>query len=458
MQYPPLPDLLPYYREQPQYPNKNLEHKKSQNCRIRIRALPPVIPSFKTPRCPNKTARDVLNSWNDHTNDPDYYDDDFEYFVDELEDLEKISADVINGPDLKQRATEFKPEDSILERLPTELREMIFIFCGRNTFCSADQGPRLLKALRGQRRAYTHALAIFERLNSYELGAELRNHTSEICHKVHDMTGLMTVNKAPRNVSSQSNSNDSELAESDLKLTLQSVNASPARDSGRIHENLKYYGDFTASTPSTVLYDLVRQLHSANHIRDVQFSQELSLTRERSSRIILCQNDQGDWTFLKNFLTLVPCRRFKRVIIQLPNPENYRVNAASRYDIYYRDNHYESYRAKQDAFVLAVIESINQKVGVRGVVLGRSKDSLSGFCIWEAPEGRYMDWHRDVIEPWALRGGFGKTFLDYENNFFELRESTSRSCFVYVFIDVFFACYGNSRRKEDANMCYERQD
>ncbi|TGO09013.1 hypothetical protein BPAE_1186g00010 [Botrytis paeoniae] len=362
MLYPSTPDLSLYYREQPQYPNKNLEHKKSQSCQVRVKPL--------------------------HTDDPDHYDDDFE-------DLEKISVGVISGLNLKQQEIEFKPEDSILERLPAELREMIFIFCGRNTFCSADQGPRLLKALRGQRRAYTHALAIFERLNSYELGAELRNHTSEIRHNVHDMTGLMTVNKASPNVSSQSNSNDSELAEFGLKLTLH----------GRIRKNLKYSGDFSASTPSTVLYYLVRQLHSANH-------------------------DQGDWTFLKNFLALVPYQRVKRVIIQLPNPENYRINAASRYDIYYQDNHYESYRAKQDAFVLAVIESISQKVGVRGVVLGRSKDSLSEFCIWKAPEGRYMDWNRDVIETWALRGGFGKTFLDYENNFFELREDTSRRCFV----------------------------
>lgn len=162
----------------------------------------------------------------------------------------------------------------------------------------------------------------------------------------------------------------------------------------------------------------------------MQFYHDLSWTRERRSRIILCQSDRGDWNFLRNFLTFVPYREVKRVIIQLPNPKNYCVNAASRYDKFYKDNCHQSYRAKQDAFVLAVIESINQKVGVQGVVLGRSKDCLSGFCIWEAPEGKYMDWNRDVIEPWALRGGFGKTFLDYENNFFELREDTSRSCFV----------------------------
>ncbi|TGO82200.1 hypothetical protein BPOR_0893g00040 [Botrytis porri] len=397
MLYPSIPDLLLYHRGTPQYPNKNLEDKKSQNCEGRVITLP----------------RNTLN----------HSDDDFENFINEVEDpvdeleyLETISADAISGPDLKQRETEFKPEDSILERLPPELREMIFIFCGRNTFCSADQGPRLLKALRGQWRAYTHALNVFERLNSYELGAELRNHTSEVYHKVHDMTGLMTAKKAPQNVSSQSNSNDSKLAESDLKLTLQSVNTySPlAQQKAKV----------------TVLYYLVRQLHNANLIRHVQFYQKLRPSEQRSSRIILCQNDQGDWNFLKNFLTLVPCRRVKRVIIQLPNPENYHVNAASRYDNYYRDKYHESGRAKQDAFVLAVIESINQKVGVRGVVLGRSKDSLSGFCIWEAPEGRYMDWNRDVIEPWALRGGFGKTFLDYENNFLELRESQSRRCFV----------------------------
>ncbi|KAF5872085.1 uncharacterized protein Bfra_009114 [Botrytis fragariae] len=427
---PLYPRLSPFYREQPQYRNRNLARKRRRSCRIRNKFSNPAIPSLKHLRDYIKTAGDILKSWNYHAAGPDdsdidedfvdelkYFINSFEYFVVNFK-IPPIIMDI--SPDLKERATEFKPEDCILERLPTEVREMIFVFCGRSTFCSADQGPRLLKALRGQRRAYTHALTTFERLNSYELGAELRNHTSKISYNVHDMTGLMAVNKASRIVPSQLNSNDLELAESDLKLTLY----------GRIHEDLKYYGDFSASTPSTVLCGLVRQLHSANRIRDVQFSQELSLTRERSSRIILCQADQGDWTFLKNFLTLVPYRRVKRVIIQLPNPENYCVNAAPRYDIYYRDNHYESCRAKQDAFVLAVIECINQKVGVRGIVLGRSKDNLSGFCMWEAPEGRYMDWHRDVIESWALRGGFGKTFLDYENNFFELREDTSRRCFV----------------------------
>lgn len=191
------------YSLQNQYPDKNLEHKKSQSPRIKV------------------TNREITN--------PDGSDDEFENFVDEFDDLEKISADIISGPDLKQRETEFKPEDSTIERLPFELREIVFVFCGRNTFCSAGQGPNLLKALRGQRQAYTHALVIFERLNSYELGAKLRNHASEVCHRVQDMTELMTINEAPRNVSYQSNSNDSKLAESGLELTLQSVNATPPR-------------------------------------------------------------------------------------------------------------------------------------------------------------------------------------------------------------------------------------
>ncbi|TGO39687.1 hypothetical protein BHYA_0049g00230 [Botrytis hyacinthi] len=428
MLYPPLSDLLLSNLVQNQYPDKNLhEHKKSQSLGIKV------------------THREIAN--------PDCSDDEFEDSVaefedsfDEFEDLEKKCTD-ISGPDLEQREIEFKPEDSILERLPPELSEMVFVFCGRSTFCSADQGPNLLKALRGQRRAYAHALVVFERLNSYELGAEPRNPMSKICHEIRDMTGLMTVNEAPRNVTCESESDDSGLAESGLELTLH----------GRIRKRLKYSGDFSAPTTSTVLHYLFRQLLNANRIRDVQFYHDLSWTRERTSRIILCQSDRGDWTFLKNFFTFVPYRRVKRVITQLPNPENHRVNAAYRYDTYYQDNYYESYRAKQDAFVLAVIESINQKVGVEGVVLGRSKDSLSGFCIWEAPEGECMDWNRDVIEPWALRGGFSKTFLDYENNFFELGEDTSRRCFVYVVVDVFIAYYGNSR-KEDTNVFYERQD
>ncbi|KAF7958343.1 hypothetical protein EAE96_001893 [Botrytis aclada] len=318
---------------------------------------------------------------------------DKDIFDDESEETESMFADDINRLDLKQAPFEWKSTDSMLERIPTEVRQMIFAFCGRNTFCSADQGPSLLKALRGQCRAYSHALDIFERLNSYELGVELRNHTSRIRHTVHDMTRLMTVNKASHTISSTSSLDDSNLAKFDLKLTLHS-------------ENLKFFGSFGASTPRTVLYDLVRQLHIANHIRDVQFYQETSLPKDRSSLIIFCQNDRGDWTFLKDFLTLIPCRIVTRVIVQLPNPEKHCVNLASRYDNYYRDNYYESYRARQDAFALAVIESINQKVGVEGVVLGRSKDNLSGFCVWEAPEGRYMDWHHDVIEPWALWGGF----------------------------------------------------
>ncbi|KAF7943887.1 uncharacterized protein EAE97_005957 [Botrytis byssoidea] len=339
---------------------------------------------------------------------------------DEYEDLEKNSTDIISGPDLKQREIDSKPEDSILERLPYDLREMVFVFCGRSTFCSAGQGPNLLKALRGQRQAYAHALRIFERLNSYELGAELRNPTSEICNEIQDMTGLMTVNEAPRSITCESESNDSKLAESDLELTLH----------GRIHKKSKYSGDPLAPTTSTVLHYLVRHLLNANCIRDVQFYHDISRTKERTSRIILCQNDRGDWTFLKNFFTFVTYGRVKRVITQLPNPQNHCVKTGSRYDAYYQDNYYESYRAQQDAFVLAVIESISQKVGVEGVVLGRSKDSLSGFCIWEAPEGECMSWNRDVIEPWALRGGFGKNFLDYENNHFELGEDTSRRCFM----------------------------
>ncbi|TGO08190.1 hypothetical protein BTUL_0221g00060 [Botrytis tulipae] len=366
---------------------------------------------------------------------------------DEYKDLETISKDIISEPDLKQRETNSKPKDSILERLPAELREMVFVFCGRSTFCSAGQGPYLLKALRGQWQAYAHALVIFERLNSYELGAELRNPTSELCNEIQDMTGLMTVNEAPRNITCESELNDSKLAESGLELTLH----------GCIHKKTKYSGDPSAPTTSTVLHYLVRHLLNANSIRDVQFYHDLSRTRERTSRIILCQSDRGDWTFLKNFFTFVPYRRVKRVITQLPNPQNHCVNTASIYDAYYQDNYYESYRAQQDAFVLAVIESINQKVGVEGVVLGRSKDSLSGFCIWEAPEGECMNWNRNVIEPWALRGGFGKTFLDYENNNFELGEDTSRRCFVYVVVDVFVACHGNSR-KEDTNVFYKRQD
>ncbi|TEY37196.1 hypothetical protein BOTCAL_0524g00030 [Botryotinia calthae] len=406
-----FPDPLPNYQRQSQHSNKNFgQNFKPQSCQTGIRYS----------QHSTKTARQTLTDLNDQTDDSDDCNIDCEDFDYESEYFREIFVEIIRGLHVKQRAIEFKHKDIILERLPNEIRQMIFVFCGRNTFCSADQGPRLLEALRGQRSAYTHALIIFQRLNSYELGVELKTRTSEIRHNVHDMIGLMTVDKTPRNVSPQSNSNNSELAESDLKLTLH----------GRISEDHENHGDFWASTPSTVLYDLVRQLHNADRIRDVQFSQEMSFPTEWRSRIILCQNDQGDWTFLKNFLTLVPCRRVKRVIIQLPNPKNYRINPASRYDKYYRDNHYESYRAKQDAFVLAVIESINQKVGVRGVVLGRSKDSLSGFCIWESPEGKYMNWHHDVIEPWALRGGFGKTFLDYENNFLELSECKKLRCFV----------------------------
>ncbi|KAF7903031.1 hypothetical protein EAF00_002933 [Botryotinia globosa] len=343
----PLPDSL----VRNQYTDMNLhEYTKSQSPRMEVRCRETTNADCSDDECENSV-------------------DDFEDFFDEFEDLETRATDINSEPDLKQRETDSKPKKSILERLPAEIREMVFVFCGRSTFCSADQGPNLLKALRGQRQAYTHALDKFERLNSYELGAELRSPTSEICNEIQDMTGLMS------------------------------------HDSQR----------------STAKYHIIRA---------VQFYHDLSRIRERTSRIILCQSDRGDWTFLKNFFTFVLYRRVKRVITQLPNPQNRCVNATYRYDAYYQDNYYESYRAKQDAFVFAVIESINQKVGVEGVVLGRSKDSLSGFCIWEAPEGECMDWNRDVIESCALRGGFGKTFLDYENNVFELREDTRRRCFV----------------------------
>ncbi|KAM0153480.1 hypothetical protein ACHAQE_002894 [Botrytis cinerea] len=423
MPHPPLPGPSSYYQRKSQYSNKSLEKNSKPGVRqtgIEFLQHAMAICTFKHLQHYIKTTGGIPNNWNSHTDDSDDFDADCEDFGYEPKHLEEILTDVISEPDLKQRAIEFELKDSILERLPNEIRQMVFVFCGRDSFCSADQGPRLLEALRGQPLAYTHALSIFKRLNSYELDVELKTRTSEIPHNVHDMIGLMKVDKTPRNISPQSNLNDSELAESELKLTLH----------GHISEDIKHYGDFWASTPSIVLYDLVRQLHSADRIRDVEFDQETSLSTEWRSRIILCQNDQGDWTFLKNFLSVVPCRRVKRVIVQLPNPENYRLNAASKYDKYYRDNYHESYRAKQDAFVLAVIESISQKVGVRGVVLGRSKDSLSGFCIWESPEGEYMNWHHDVIEPWALRGGFGKTFLDYENNFLELSECGKRRCFV----------------------------
>lgn len=209
MRHPPFPDTSSNCQRQPQYSNKNLEQNfKPQSCQTRIKYSQRSI----------KIARKI------HINLKEYFDDfdiDLEDFDDESKQFDETFLGAILGGDLEKLEIKFKPKDSILERLPDEIRQMIFVFCGRNTFCSADQGPRLLKALRGQRSAYAHALSIFERLNSYELGVELKTRTSEIRHNVHDMIGLMTVDKALRNFSPQSNSNNSELAESDLKLTLQ---------------------------------------------------------------------------------------------------------------------------------------------------------------------------------------------------------------------------------------------
>ncbi|KAJ8065905.1 hypothetical protein OCU04_005006 [Sclerotinia nivalis] len=241
-----------------------------------------------------------------------------------------------------------EPQFSILERLPHEIRQMVFVHCGRSAFCSAGQGSGLLQALRGQPLAYRHALSIFERLNSYELEARLKNDALGEDHLVDEMTRLMTVNQKEL----------SPFSHLDLELTFY----------GHLVENQKHYGDFWASTPETVIFPL-------------------------------------------------------------PNPENHLGSSTATEYLYHRENTYLNHRAKQDSLALAIIENIDKKLGVQGVILGRSKDTLSGFCMWEAPKGQFMDWSQEMIEPWALRGGFGKTFLDHENNYFELKECKRNGMF-----------------------------
>ncbi|CAD6442316.1 4af574d7-0771-4a16-96d2-201640d16fec [Sclerotinia trifoliorum] len=302
-----------------------------------------------------------------------------------------------------------EPPISILERMPYEIRQMVFVCCGRSAFCSAGQGPDLLQALRGQPLSYRHALSIFERLNSYELEARLKNDALGEDHPVDEMIRLMTVNqKEP-----------SPFPHLDLDLTLY----------GCLPENQEQHGDFWASTPETVMCDFVRELHNASCTRDVSLSYETRLPTKVSSLIITCQNDQGDWTFLKNFLSLVPCRNLTRVIVPLPNPENYLGSSTPTEYSYHGEDTFLNNRAKQDSLALAVIENIDKKLGVQGVILGRSKNNLSGFCMWEAPKGQHMDWSQELIEPWALRGGFGKAFLDQENNSFELNECIHNGTF-----------------------------
>ncbi|ESZ89852.1 hypothetical protein SBOR_9764 [Sclerotinia borealis F-4128] len=283
-----------------------------------------------------------------------------------------------------------QPQHSILERMPLELREKIFGHCGKDTFYSGGQGPALLQALRGQPRAYAHALKIFERLNSYELDVVTPVQMKDILAK--NETGL---EEKPT-----------------LKLILR----------GLYGTEQTYFGNFWISHPRRVMGFVIDRVRKASCIQGFDLEYETCPPTLRSSRVFRCEDNERDWMFLKNILSLVPYRKLTKAIVQLPNPKSWQIE-------YPRRSPAEN-RARRDAVAMAVIDCINRKLGIQGLLVGKPGNNYGGFCLWEAPRGQYMDWSQDLIEPWALSGGYGNNFFQSEINFLELQERDG--CFSMV--------------------------